>query len=309
MLNFTEEGFDDKFLAIACAPPFYGNHFMHSLAALNILLAITATLGNALILVALRKETSLHSPSKLMFQCLAVTDLCVGVLAQPLLAIQLISITYERHGLCYTVEVINKIAGSSFSGVSLLTLAAISVERLLALRLGLRYRRIITLRRTCGIVISFWILCLATASMRWFWKRVLFSRVISMSIYSSLTISAFSYLTIYLTLRRHHNTMYENATQGQPKRDEKSRRIARYKKTVSLAFYVQLAMTALYLPYAIVEVIGRQSPFLNLAARLAITLVFLNSSLNPALYCWKINSVREAVKGIIKQFSVCNFLS
>ena len=54
------------------------------LIALNIFLSITATLGNALILVTLRNVSSIHPPTKLLFRCLAVTDLCVGLLGQPL---------------------------------------------------------------------------------------------------------------------------------------------------------------------------------------------------------------------------------
>ena len=54
------------------------------LIALNIFLSITATLGNALSLVAPRKISSIYPPTKLLFRCLAVTDLCVGLLCQPL---------------------------------------------------------------------------------------------------------------------------------------------------------------------------------------------------------------------------------
>ena len=55
--------------------------------ALNIFLSITTFLGNALILVALHKASSVHPPTKLLFRCLAVTDLCVGLVTQPLGAI------------------------------------------------------------------------------------------------------------------------------------------------------------------------------------------------------------------------------
>jgi len=55
--------------------------------SLNILLSITASLGNTLILIALRKVTSRHSPTKLLFQCLAITDLGVGLISQPLYVI------------------------------------------------------------------------------------------------------------------------------------------------------------------------------------------------------------------------------
>ena len=192
MPNFTNEGIYETSQTVACTSSLHGNQFIHSIAAFNVLLAISASLGNALILATLRKETSLYPSSKLMFQCLAVTDLCVGVLAQPLFVIQLMSAHHQRIQLCFTVLSINDVAGSSFSGVSLFTIAAISVDRLLALQLGLRYKRTITLRRTRGILIFFWILNITTCSLRRFSKHVLFSRVISVVIYSSLVISAFS---------------------------------------------------------------------------------------------------------------------
>ena len=55
-----------------------------SFSAVNILLSITATLGNSLILVTLHKESSLHPPSKLLYHCLATTDLLIGFVTQPI---------------------------------------------------------------------------------------------------------------------------------------------------------------------------------------------------------------------------------
>ena len=59
------------------------------LFALNILLSITTTLGNALILFVLHRVSSLHPPTKLLFRCLAVTDLFVGLIAQPVGVIEI----------------------------------------------------------------------------------------------------------------------------------------------------------------------------------------------------------------------------
>ena len=57
---------------------------MAILAGINIFLAITASLGNTLILIALHKVTSIYPPTKLLFRCLAVTDLLGGLISQPL---------------------------------------------------------------------------------------------------------------------------------------------------------------------------------------------------------------------------------
>ena len=295
--------------ATACTSSLHGNPHMYSLTALNVILAITASVGNALILVALRKDSSLHPPSKLMFRCLTVTDLCVGLLSQPLYVIQLLSIIHERVKLCYTMVSINEITISVFCGVSLFTLTAISVDRLVALRLGLRYTQVwqvITLRRTRGIVIVIWILNISIFCLRRFWKYVLISRVISVLIYSSLAISAFSYLNIYVTLRRHRIELQDVAQQGKlSRRGMSPLNIKQYRKTVSMGLCVQLVLVACYLPYGVAAAMTTakaSSPLQNLAVRLAITLTLLNSSLNPILYCWRIRGVRKALKDTIKQW-------
>ena len=115
------------------------------ISALNALLAITAFLGNALILVALRKESSLHPPSKLLLRSLATANLCVGVIVVPLYVTLLLIVVYEHWNICFTVAVAVSITGFSLCSVSLLTLTAISVDRLLALLLGLRYKQVVTL--------------------------------------------------------------------------------------------------------------------------------------------------------------------
>ena len=295
--------------ATACTSSLHGNPHMYSLTALNVILAITASVGNALILVALRKDSSLHPPSKLMFRCLTVTDLCVGLLSQPLYVIQLVSITHEQVKLCYTMVSINEITISVFCGVSLFTLTAISVDRLVALRLGLRCTQVwqvITLRRTRGILIAIWILNISIFCLRRFWKHVLISRVVSVLIYLSLAIAVFSYLIIYVTLRRHRIKLLDVAQQGKLNRGGMSSlNIKQYRKTVSMGLCVQLVLVACYLPYAIVVAMAHAngySPSYNLAVRVTITLILLNSSLNPILYCWRIRGVRKAVKDTIKQW-------
>ena len=122
--------------------------------------SITAFLGNVLVLVALRKESSLHPPSKLLFRSLAVTitDLCVGIIAEPLHVTFLVTVVNQNLNICRYVAVALSLTGRILALASLLTLTAISVDRLLALLLGLRYRQVITLKRTSLIIITFWVL-------------------------------------------------------------------------------------------------------------------------------------------------------
>ena len=46
---------------------------------------------------------------------------------------------------------------------------------------------------------------------------------------------------------------------------------------------------------------GLSSP-VYVARQFALTLVLLNSTLNPFFYCWKIGEVRQAVRATIRQY-------
>ena len=270
------------------------------ISALNAFLSITAFLGNALILVALRKESSLHPPSKLLLRCLASTDLCVGLIVEPLYVTLLVIVMNEHWDICCRVAVAVSIIGRSLCVVSLLTLTAISVDRLLALLLGLRYRQVVTLKRTYVIVITFWVVS-TVFSTAYFWNLFIILSFIVVVVPLSLVTSIISYTKIFLTLR-HHQAQLQDQTQ-QPNRTSPLN-IARYKKAVSSALWLQMTLVACYLPRAIVAALSTHSElssFVFLAGKYTQTLVFLNSSLNPILYCWKIEEVRQAVKEAIWQ--------
>ena len=170
-------------------------------SAVNIFLSITAFLGNFLILVALNKESSLHPPSKILYRCLATTDLLVGLVTQPLAATYWISLVHEHWSLCRYARDALYISGFALCGVSLLTLTAISVDRLLALLLGIRYRQIVTLKRIYIITTTFWIFSVAAGSF-----SILHTRIILwcslMVIPSCSVISIASYTKIFRTLRQ-----------------------------------------------------------------------------------------------------------
>ena len=66
--------------------------------------------------------------------------------------------------------------------------------------------------------------------------------------------------------------------------------------------WVQLELVACYVPWGIVTVLRKIAKEYGLAWFGASLLVFLNSSLNPVLYCWKIREVRLVVKDTMRQF-------
>ena len=270
------------------------------LSGVNAVLSVTAFLGNILVLIALDKESSLHPPSKLLLRSLATTDLCVGLISQPLTVIYWMSIASEQTKICPFALMAQFITSYILCGVSVGTLTAISVDRLLALLLGLRYRQVVTLKRTYVIVITLWVLP-AVFSTLWFWNPLITLWYGIMGIPLCLIISIFSYTKIFLTLR-HHNTQIHNHVQ-QPNQTNQLN-IARYKKAVSTALWLQLTLVACYLPYGVASAFvtnGKISSSVLYAWIYATTLVLSNSSINPILYCWKLEEARQAVKDTIRQ--------
>lgn len=272
-------------------------HQLRFLFAFNVFLSIIAALGNALILFSLPKASSLHPASRILYRCLATTDLCVGVIAQPLFAMQLLLRVDERRLLCYMTLRMCYCSGVILCGVSMTTLTAISVDRLLALELALRYRQVVTLKRVRGAVTSFWIAS-AFVSSTYFWNEsIAFIASCSAPLICLLT-SAMSYTKMFLSLRQHRFQIGDqNGT--------KPLNLKRYKQTVSSALFIQLSLVACYLPYGVVTAMltinGLKSPLFQPFA-ISYCLLLFNSSLNPFLYCWKIREVRQAVKSTIKQF-------
>ena len=291
--NFTGSGTQTETLKeLVCSPTLVGGlqQYSISLSAVHIFFSFTAFLGNALILVALHKESTLHPPSKLLYRCLATTDLFVGLVIHPLAATYRMSIVDEDWSLCqYAYDAII-ITSYALCLVSLLTLTAISVDRLVALLLGLRYRQVITLKRTYVIVAIFWIVSGVAA-----FCYILDPRITDWYGYivipSCLVISIASYTKIFRTLS-HHQTQVQDHVEQQPSQPN-ALNMARYRKAVYSALWVQLALVVCYVPYLILQFFfanSRPSSTLYLAAAMAAGLVLFNSTLNPFLYCWKTSS-------------------
>ena len=281
----------------------YESHQTIFILAANIPLSVTAFLGNILIIAALQKVSrSLHSASRILFRSLAVTDLCVGLITQPLFVSHLISTQHSKR--CFYLKLFLYAIGIVFSGLSCLILVAISVDRLLALSLGLRYRHLVTLRRVRVIVIIFWFYCSAIAGI-FVYNLHVAQALACLTLLLCVVTSTFCYARIYLKLRHHQTQVQSHVPQGQTNKGGKPLNIARYKKTVSSALWVQLTLVACYLPSGIVVAVfamtGLSSPFFDFAWDVSLSFLMLNSTLNPFLYCWKMKEVRRAAKDTVKK--------
>ena len=286
--------------------------------ALNIFLSIFATLGNVLILVALRNVYSIHPPTKLLFRCLAITDLCVGLLCQPLYVyVRYITISLDIGNYILELVYVYVFIIRVLLAVSILTSAAISVDRLLALLLGLRYRHVVTLCRVRVLIACVWFIAVSNASL-FCLASILFHDELELAslwtvralIMVSIIISTFSYTKIFFTLRHQQAQVRDHVQPEQSSRVRSVLNIARYKKTVYSVAWIQFAMLACYGPYIVMAFLWHfgnidYSTETMITGKVSSCLIFLNSSLNPVLYCWRIKDVRQEVKNTIRKCLCC----
>ena len=304
MKNFTASEEYKNIQLLFCTLRSSGSHWIY-LSVVNFFFSLTAFVGNTLILVALNKATSLHPPSKLLYRCLATTDLLVGLIAQPSAGLHYASLVIERRltDLCFYTAFVTTFSFTILTTVSLLTMTVISVDRLLALLLGVRYRHNVTLRRVRALIIFFWITSIAFTSMS-FWKYMIPKSYNYTLISLCILISAVCFSKIFRTLR-HQQAQVQGHIEHERTREEGiSPSVARYRKTVYTAMWVEVILVTCYLPYCLTIAI-----ILNLGSSLfrdaiwacSATLVRVNSSLNPIIYCWKNTGVRKEVKNVIGQ--------
>ena len=203
------------------------------LAVVNIILALIAVVGNTLILIALHKESSLRQPSKILLCSLASSDLCLGFSTLVFATCWLSTVLRQKWQSCQYVYLAYGITAVTLFGVSLFTTTAVSVDRLLALLLGLRYRLIVTVKRVYATVVVIWVFPILGIAVEFYTQdeRRIFA---SSCIMLSLILAMCCYLKIYLKLRRRQIQVRETNMSTPVS-------LARYRKTVHNALWVQLA--------------------------------------------------------------------
>ena len=269
---------------------------------LNVFLSVIALIGNLLIQVALRKVTSINPPTKLLFQCLAATDLCVGLIEQPLFVAVMLRDFASPRASYYAMKVY---VGLSFilGGVSIMTAATISIDRLLALILGLGYKLTVTVKRVRIVLIISFLVSLSVG----------FSNYIGLDMFANgssfglillcIFASVFSFTKIALKLRQQQAQVQQRVEQEQVNGEEIPLNIARYKKMVHSVALLQMALIVCYMPltFALLSRIVLQRDVKQLLHFCAMTVLFMNSSVNPILYYWRIGEVKKEVKNTLKQ--------
>lgn len=267
----------------------------------NIFLVIVSILANSLVVSAVWRTPSLRYPS-IVFLCgLAVSDLAVGLVVQPLfIAVELLKIHGLPSGGDCTLETAFLALAFVVCGVSFGHVTLISVDRYIAIQFPLRYTTIVTLPRVLFLIALCWLTSTFCSSLI-LWNFSTFFYVVATVMIVFLGTSTVIHITIYRIVRRHRN---EIRVQEQAVQAASEFNMARFKKTAVNTFIVYYFLLLCYVPFSTVwmlQMAGATSLNSPIVWKVTNTIVFLNSALNPFLYCWRLQAIRGPVMTLLKK--------
>ena len=278
----------------------------------NSFLSYTTIILNIVTIHAIRKTALLPKPLRTLLLSMAASDVGVGLLVQPLYISTLVSRLNQKRIDCISYKKLFA-AMNFFCISSLLNVVTISVDRFLAVHLHLRYQELVTHKRVIAAVILKWLFSAVICSDLFWAPLFIISQVIRLVIMTvCFILVVIVYWRIYIVLKRHkiqiEGLQIQEVQQGVQNGDLSN--FLKLRKSALGTFYVCIVFLICYLPSYILS-------FLKMARLLSsisyykawpytTNLVFLNSSLNPVIYCWKMRLIRrtlmDIMRGIVNRF-------
>ena len=258
---------------------------------LNVPLILICIVGNALVLIAASKSRRIRSSSMEILSSLAFSDLLVGIIAQPLFLAH--QFTKESFLNSLMVLIVNPVCG-----VSLWTLTAISVDRFLALHFHMRYSTLVITTRVKISIAFIWLYNFVSSALYYLVPFIYFFIMTLTTVICILTFFL-AYLGIYFIVR-HHQLQIHAQQQTVESKDVAGNvngiSMARLKKSAMNTFVFFIFFVICYLPmYALLAFAISKRAQWTTEYDFSITVVFLNSAINPFLFCWRLQELRRNV--------------
>ena len=278
----------------------------------NSFLSYTNIFLNIITIHAIRKTALLPKPLRTLLLSLAASDVGVGLLAQPLYISSLVCSLKRKRIDCISDEGLLAVI-IFFCTSSLFSVVTISLDRFLAVHLHLRYQELVTHKRVIAAVILIWLFS-AVISSSIFWDPLLISsEVIGVVIMTvSFILIVIVYWRIYRVLKRHkiqiESLQIQEVQQGVQNGDLPN--FLKLRKSALGTLFVCILFLICYLPCNILHflLLARPISLISLYETrfYVLTLFFLNSSLKPLIYCWKMGPIRrtlmDIMRGIVNRF-------
>lgn len=294
------------------------HHILMGVCIANGLLSPVAVLGNGLVLVIILKFSSLYTNSNILIFSLAMTDILVGLVVQP----SFVAYIASKIKLDFSCGALMSYLFTEIFclGLSIFMLCLVCCDRYFAIMFPYKYLRA-TKRRVIKVVAICW--------STWFAFNVIcralrvkndefFSPIASVVIAASFIMNIILNFKIFEVVRLHKRQILahkqvnlELKTRGTLEGSGQDKDVPRARlHDTRLAITVLLISGVLilcYLPLMLTSVadmiVDEDDLFDHVIYPLAETVAFLNSSLNPFLYCLRFRELRRKIGQVLRMTS------
>ena len=280
-----------------------GSIFNLIIGFIAVVASFPTVLLNAFIILAIKQRRELQKPSNIMLSSMAVTDLLVGAVVMPTCAsIDFFTLSQVSFDFTCMLHAVNIFFGPFLLSATLHHLTIIAWERYVAIQKWKDYKLIITNGRLKKIAIGTWLSALFPVVASFFTIAVLLGdRTILEGIAAvwtavetvSLFLVAFFYRKVYLGIR---NRKLNEISQVDVLM--KAKLESRVAKTAGL---LTAAMISSFIPTFVFTILVKVVPIFGTTAahRFTQTLIQLNSTFNPLLYCYRDRRFRSAISEML----------
>ena len=199
---------------------------------------------------------------------------------------------WSRYFHCLTSVAVS-VFGSVLISVSFGTVVSVRIERYIALCLHLGYGDVVKVKRARNFLITLWLIG-GTLPFIWVWLTPKYrSHFFSTRILLCLVISSVAYIKIYRIIRYHRRQII--STEMNARNHEK---MTQRKRNTFNMLVVHCVLVLCYLPYSICLLVVKSYDYTNcswIGINFALTVVNINSSVNPFIYCYRMRQIRRAM--------------
>ena len=276
--------------------------FIITNCVINACTSFSAAFGNGIVLMAIWKSPSLHSPSNTLLFGLALTDFSVGTFVQPMQVAICLFTLLTKEGSPQELKSSFDILSVILSATSFAIATFISIDRYLVFYLHMRYQMIVTTKKVI-VFIAFGFLTAGLLSLTWRLDLEAYYWAVTSSSPICFSIMVLMYLKIFRIVRRHQTQIKAQTQMSTERKNTSQRFLALSTKSAINTFYVCFFLFLFCFPYNCISLVIQFTGFSvtkYIALQLAGTVVFMNSSLNPLLYLWRVVEIRKAVRRILR---------
>ena len=265
------------------------------LTIVNILTCPAAVVLNMFVMAAVKMKRRLREQkSNILLATLAFTDFITGLIIQPIFIVILVTTLLGKDYWSCSLQIFIRPALGCVFSASLYHMVLLSGERLMAMKCTFKHRTSITISRLLTASLIAWSLSVLIHVLSLPYSKVVFLTVSNSFIGLSIAFIIFCHVTVFREVRRHgQGIAAHQITQ------EAREHFARAKKAFNLTFIIVCVLALCHLPIFFYRIVSSKYTQISsetrfLVGKSAVSMILLNSFINPIIYAVRIRQIRDA---------------